>query len=385
MKQKEAIIITAFFNYDYPIRIKYLESYLSSINYNVTIVSADYDHRNKIEYKSNKDNLVLIHVPPYKKNLSLKRIASHYAFAKGTKAFIKTKKPDLVYCITPPNLLIKNLSPLKRKGIIKELVYEVEDLWPETLPLKNSLKRLASPLLWMWARIRNNSIRYADRLVFECDLFKTFIVKKNPSLEEKSNTIYLSKENCIFGNDHGITKNYTSINFLYLGSINNLIDINLIANLLEKTSNIIPCSLTIIGGGENASLLIEKCEKNNIHVDNYGIVFDEKKKQNIIEGCDFALNIMNEYVFVGATMKSLEYFHYGLPIINNIGGDTAKIVEEYCCGINIENRNLDKSVFSIVNIYKQGVYEKFSNGSRLAYMTFFEPSVFYKKIKAIIK
>ena len=53
----------------------------------------------------------------------------------------------------------------------------------------------------------------------------------------------------------------------------------------------------------------------------HGKVFDSKEKNRIFETCHYGLNIMKDSVFVGLTMKSMDYFE-GLPIINNIQGDT---------------------------------------------------------------
>ena len=44
---------------------------------------------------------------------------------------------------------------------------------------------------------------------------------------------------------------------------------------------------------------------------------------------------MKESVCVGLTMKSIDYFQHGLPIINNIPADTAELVEKYGVGVNI--------------------------------------------------
>ena len=43
---------------------------------------------------------------------------------------------------------------------------------------------------------------------------------------------------------------------------------------------------------------------------------------------------MKDSVFVGLTMKSMDYFATGLPLINNIKGDTWEIVEKEGLGVN---------------------------------------------------
>ena len=53
--------------------------------------------------------------------------------------------------------------------------------------------------------------------------------------------------------------------------------------------------------------------------------------------CHFGINIMKESVCVGLTMKSMDYFEYGIPLLNNIKGDTWKIIEKYGVGYNLKN------------------------------------------------
>ena len=78
---------------------------------------------------------------------------------------------------------------------------------------------------------------------------------------------------------------------------------------------------------------------------------------------------MNTSLFVGLTMKSIDYFKAGLPIINTIKSDTFQIVEEYKCGFNYKN-NLDKLITSILSLNDNDV-QIYKNNSRKVYETFF--------------
>ena len=69
----------------------------------------------------------------------------------------------------------------------------------------------------------------------------------------------------------------------------------------------------------------------------YGAVFDQMRKIKILGNCDFAFNMMKESVLVGLTIKSIDYFSMGLPIINNIKGDTWEIVRRYGAGVNVDD------------------------------------------------
>ena len=63
MKKNRALIVTPFFNYSYDVRIKYVEKYFINNKYETSIISSNFDHRTKNEYKNDKSNLTLIEVP----------------------------------------------------------------------------------------------------------------------------------------------------------------------------------------------------------------------------------------------------------------------------------------------------------------------------------
>lgn len=79
-------------------------------------------------------------------------------------------------------------------------------------------------------------------------------------------------------------------------------------------------------------------------------LYDAAEKQLIFDQCHFGLNIMKKDVCVGLTMKSIDYFQHGLPIINNIQADTAEIVELYKIGFNLTDTNIQELVYEITNI-----------------------------------
>ena len=59
--------------------------------------------------------------------------------------------------------------------------------------------------------------------------------------------------------------------------------------------------------------------------------------------------MMKPGVCVGLTMKSIDYFCYGLPLINNIPGDTWQLVEEHGIGVNCSEKTLETNAEQIVD------------------------------------
>lgn len=334
---KSAVIVSLFDNYSYNVRIKYIECYLKEKGYVCTVISADFDHRNKQKYSTVRENLTLLHVPEYKKNLSINRIYSHYIFAKLVYKKLNELKPNLIYGSTPPNFLFKYINRIKQENPKVKLLYEVGDLWPETLPISGKLKVIASPFLSIWASLRNKGIGKADAIIFECDLFKQKLESYCPNTLKKK--IYLCKEDYFSGRAIKFVSSDKILKFAYIGSINNIIDINLIVSILEEVKREKPVLIKIIGSGEKKAKLLSLCKEKGIEYKDYGIIYDDQRKEKILADCNFGFNIMKNNVVVGATMKSLEYFHWGLALINNIPADTQKIVEQNCCGINIRQKS----------------------------------------------
>ncbi|WP_249869219.1 hypothetical protein [Oceanobacillus saliphilus] len=140
-------------------------------------------------------------------------------------------------------------------------------------------------------------------------------------------------------------------------------------------TSIKPVTLHIIGDGEKKEELIDCAKLSGATVIYHGKIYDQNKKQQIFDCCHYGLNIMKDSVFVGLTMKSIDYFEAGLPIINNIRGDTWDLVEKHGIGINWE---MDRE-FGWKYSYKSRAktYEIFKK--------LFSVDQFYMRVKDVLK
>lgn len=377
---KYAVIVTCFENYSYHVRMKYVEKYLKSRGYDCIVLSADFDHRNKKPYTVTRENLELLHVPAYKKNLSFSRIYSHYIFAKRVFERSKQIQPQLIYGSVPPNFLIAHLSKFKRTYKDTKLIYEIGDLWPETLPISKKWKALASPVLRAWAYLRNANIKEADGVIYECELFKKRISKFHPDVF--SNTIYFCKKDFFHGK-FKMAEEKGVLNFAYIGSVNYIIDMELIVLFLTEMKKRKKVRLILIGTGENRGKLHELCKKNEIDFQDYGVIYDDERKYEILKECQFAFNIMKSSVVVGVTMKSIDYFHWGLCLINNIPADTEGIVNKYKCGLNMGYHSY-KEVAHRIGDMRYGEIEKMRRNARNVYEKFFDEKIIRKKYERFL-
>lgn len=376
---KNAVIISAFDNYGYNVRTKYVEKYFEDKGYNVKLISSDFDHRNKKTYNVQRKNLQLVHVKEYKKNLSVDRIVSHKEFAQRAFKAAEQYEPSIIYVGTPPNFSFKYAAKYKKKHSNAKLIFEIGDMWPETLPVNKNIKAIIFPFLKIWKYLRDKYIKCADGIVFECDLFRNYLcdyTKGIPGI-----TLYLTKD---FDNNpinRTIPSVKNGINICYVGSLNNIFDSKLTSELINELAMKCKVTFHIIGDGEKKIDFLNMLK--NVNIIDHGIVYDEEEKSNIYAECHLALNLMKTNVFVGLTMKSIEYFAAGLPIINNIPEDTENIIKQNECGYNLNN-NIDKTVKWIMRLNDEMIANMKINSYKV-YRENFTVDVFNNRFSELIE
>ena len=319
----------------YEERTRHIEKALQLRGFVVTHLVSDFNHGTKKKFKVDRDNVLQIKTFPYKKNLSFRRIVSHFLFAKKTYKVVKKMEPDLVYVLFPPNFVAKYMSKYRHKNNNVQLILDIFDLWPESLPKKRK-GMLFSIFFKGWANLRNTSLPQADLLLTECELFKSEIKSQVPSVTP--HVLFIARDSMKAKIPDKIDTN--QINIAYLGFINNIIDIDFICKLLAEINALKPVKLHIIGSGEQVDTFIDRVAKNGIEVEYHGRIYDFEEKKGIFDQCYFGLNIMKPSVKIGLTMKSVDYFQNGLPILNTIPADTQEIVQNHNVGFNVSESNL---------------------------------------------
>jgi len=302
------------------------------LGHEVTVIESDFSHTYKKTAEIKNDH-ILIKTRPYHRNLSVARLLSHHFFARDTFKQVELMQPEMVYVLIPPNSLAKAAHAYKKKHSEVKLILDILDLWPETLPV-GSIKQVFP--FTLWRNIRDLHVENADMVITECNLYQEILA--DVLRDRTTKTLYLAKSaEPIFSTP---TLDNTSIHLAYLGSINNIIDIPMIVKLTKAIDSLKPVTIHIIGSGENKDTLLSELKKNSIQTEYVGIEYDETKKQAIFDRCHFGLNIMKESVVVGLTIKSIDYFYAGLPILNTIKSDTKLLVSENQIGFNVTEDSL---------------------------------------------
>ena len=331
---KKAVIISCFNWYEK--RIKPIREILLNRQYEVIVLIADFEHINKKTVQPQYDECTYIHVPEYRSNISISRIKSHLSFAKQCRRIIDEQRPDLVYCQVPPNKVANYCADYKKSNPDTTFIIDIIDLWPESMPLGKLRNTLPAS---MWKSWRDDAIKIADHVFTECDLYQEKL--KDVIITSKTSTLYLYKEQS--DEEKKLVKEVISkgktddvIRFAYLGSMNNILDIDGIRRVIQYfIDSGITCELHAIGDGESRDRFEKTIKNTGCKTMFYGPIFDELEKIRILTPCDYAFNMMKDDIAVGLTTKSIDYFSYGLPLINNIKGDTWELVEREGVGYNL--------------------------------------------------
>lgn len=338
----KAVIVTNSTNYE-P-RAEKVGIFLQKHGCQVMWLETDFNHMEKKKKRRQSAGHQYIDTVPYKKNLSFQRLYSQYDFSRKVFHILKDEKIDLLYILIPANSLVPIAARLKVRLHIK-VVIDIIDLWPESLPLKG-LKGFW-PVRY-WGKLRDDYLKEADLVITECGLYQQILhLDEKISGWKSAVTMYWPKENEAKG-DNVFQPDMDHLHMAYLGSINNIIDMELILEILEKVNQKKKIILHVIGDGENRHLFLDELRKHDILTEYHGIIYAEKEKKRIFAKCSFGINIMKESVCVGLTMKSIDYFCYGVPMINNIQGDTWKLIEDYGIGINCGRNNVNMCAEEVI-------------------------------------
>ncbi|MBQ9200077.1 MAG: hypothetical protein IJ141_07830 [Lachnospiraceae bacterium] len=324
---KKVVIVNSSSVFEY--RVDMLYKFLVHKGYEVTVLASDYMHTEKKRRKLDKENYISVKTIPYKKNISFSRLYSHSNFTKKCQKLLDDMSFDILYLVVPPNSQAALAKRYKKRGNVK-VIMDIIDLWPESFPSTHT----DNFPFTLWKHVRDRNLKYADYIITECALYVKKLNKHIKNIDKK--IIYWAHKK---NNDY-VEPDFTglsddTIHLLYLGSINNIIDIPKISEVIKDISQKKKVYLDIIGGGEKKDELIEGAKNAGAFVNDHGKIYDFKEKQKIIDTCHFGLNIMKETVCIGLSMKSIDYLEGGLPIINNLKEDIGRIIKEEGCGINI--------------------------------------------------
>ena len=344
--EKADVIVLSGTNH-YEERNKQVIEEFEKQNKKVLYLTSDFHHINKNQYVFDVEGCKQVHVMPYYKNISISRLLSHGEFSFKAYFYLKQHRPDIVYTEIPNNSLAMSTAWYKKRYGC-ELIFDIFDMWPEALPVKtgNPVIKFA---LSIWGTFRNRNLKHADKIYTECDYYQEILEKEGYTMPME--TKYLSQEDGDL--EIKATWKEDQIHICYVGSINNIINAPLMIEFLDKLNQKRKVYFHLIGQGESKERIKQELERKQVKVIDYGSIYDKQELQLIFNQCSFAINFLVPDVAIGITMKSVTYFRGGMPILNTVGGDTYKMVQNYGIGYNVLADSMDEIIEKILEIKEQ--------------------------------
>ena len=348
---KEKVLVISNFHEVSPIsRTDMAYNYFSQRGYDVKVLYSSFSHSLKKQRQLENSQFVSLETISYNSSLSPKRILSYLIFSFKVYRFLGKNYFDTVYINLPPNTI--GLAVLLRKKRYSKLIVDILDLWPESFPISNYISKVILYILGIIPKtIRKATIKYCDFCITESNLFYNLLKLKNTN---KSKVIHLKK-------NHKEIPNYSKlsndISILYLGNIGIIYDFMSLFKIIKGVQNNRKVVLHVIGLGPLSDWFFLNLKNKNINYVYHGATFNEDIKKEIMSKCWFGFNGYKKNTEVALSYKSIDYFSYGLPIINSAKEDLEDLVENEKIGYNFDSESLNPIIDSLSNISRKEVIE----------------------------
>lgn len=334
----EFILISAFTNIVAP--NNRTRTILAHLNGESVVITTDFDHGKKRYYEVTEavhEKQVLLHVPTYSSNLSIKRIWSHIFFAWRVKKYLNALegKPMAVYCTMPTSSSAYVCARYCKKHGVK-FVIDVIDLWPDSLlPLVRG-KALIKALLWPWSYLTQYAYKHADVIMGESVKYANEAKKYNKKGEVYP--IYLGVNvgitiNVKANNPVCLEKPKDEIWIAYAGALGVSYDFNALFEAVKSIHGRYKYKLWFAGDGVRHEEIETFIKQNDLNAEITGFLSYDHLLGHLVY-CDIAINIFRENTKVVYSYKFNDYVAMDCFVLNSLEGETAEMVDKYQIGRN---------------------------------------------------
>ena len=293
----------------------------------VTLWSSDFSHARKApraladgaRWEGDGFRLVLVPTPPYPRNVCLRRILSHRAFARNlhTLAELEPQRPDLVIASLPPLASAAALAAFCRaRGIA--FVVDVMDAWPENFARVVPRWTLA-PLRARARRIYRSAQGVSGVATRYIDLAKSYGAQCPTHLAYHG--IELTPPPPVHAEGG-------AFRLVYAGTMGKSYDLETVIDAVREMSDV---ELELAGAGPKEAALrvrAEGCARIFFH----GYLGDEELRA-LLARADAGLVPMFDESCVGVPYKLADYVAAGVPVVNTLHGETERLLAKYGAGV----------------------------------------------------
>jgi len=305
----------------------------------------------------------------------VKRILDYISFAAMAFFVGLFQKTDLIVATSPQFFTAvagRWLSFFKRK----KWVFEVRDLWPESIIAVGAMKRNKAIQLFEW--LEGRLYKAADHIIVVTDTFKEKIIERGIPKDKIS--IFKNGANLeLFRpkkKNEALEKALMLENkvvIAYIGTHGMAHGLDFILNSIKSLENSTPeLMFLFLGDGAEKKNLLQLSK--DLKLAN-AIFVDSVSKKEVVEYLslmDVALvnlkksdtfkTVIPSKIFEAAAMRK--------PILLGLEGETKRLIEYYDAGICYEPENEESFLNAIAHIIKPNIYSEKLEGTKALVMDF---------------
>ena len=376
-------------------RFSYLMEALAERGHNTELVTTDFSHGTKKRRAEPRRDLyqtkiTLCHEPGYKKNISIKRLYSHWVWGKNVYKYLRSiKKPDVIYCAVPSITAAKLAAKYCQQNMVK-FVTDVQDLWPEAFCMSIHNKILQKLFLPM-ERSVNKAYAASDLAVAVSDTYvnRTLSVNKKNA---KGISVFLGNNGALFDSEKGnynVERKGDELLLCYIGGLKDSYDIPCVIDAMalveaDKQFNQM-VRFVVIGDGPFRPRFERYAKERQINCTFFGGK-PYAEMASLLSSCDMCVNPIVKGSAASIINKVGDYALSGLPVINTQESPEYRaLIEEYQCGINCDCSNSEQVAQAIKKLASDKDLRKKmgENSHRLAAEKFDRRNTYYRIIEAI--
>lgn len=330
-------------------RFMYLCKELSKEN-KVEIITSDFSHGKKAHKEPLVHNwpftITFLHEPGYKKNISVRRFASHSAWGKEVGKYLeKRKKPDVVYCAVPSLTAPYEAAKYCEKNGVKFII-DIQDLWPEAFQMVFNVPVLSNVIFAPFKHRVNQIYGMADEICAVSEHYVERALAVNSKCTS-GHAVFLGTSLETFDNnartaDAPIKKSKGDELWLgYCGSLATSYDIPCVIDALRilKDKGCDVPRFIVMGDGARRTEFEDAAKKAGVEAVFLGRLPYDQMCAQLVQ-CDIVVNPIMGGSAASIINKHGDYASSGLPVINNQDSlEYRSLIEKYNMGLNCKNGN----------------------------------------------
>jgi len=338
-----------------PMRFMGIADELLNKGHHVTFWSSSFNHFNKIQRVSedititinDRFYLKLVHTKPYKKNISVSRLYSHYYFSNRLQQnILNTEKPELIYLAFPPINTLKLVSNYARVNNIP-LVIDIIDPWPDVVLniIPSILQKPFKILLSKYYKILRNSFSTSSAIFSISDTYIQWARKFVNTDSVKYKVFFPAVDTTLYNQYKGDAESSSnSLKFIYAGTLGAYYDIETIIEA-AKHFNKNEAEFIIAGDGpKKKNLEFRARGLDNIKFTGW---LNSQDLQGYMETSHIGIAAYTTSGTQTVTYKLFDYLAAGLPILNSLDGEMQQILDNNRLGIYYQSENCQNLISGI--------------------------------------